>query len=141
MIANTANPVIIDGDTGRIDPHALYPQALRRPPALRTPLPVYRAYRAARSVQLSGVGLLRRIAADPYWVLVALKRVAQLGAVALVAWVGWEIYLAVVAVGEWFNYYGRSIIAVAVCVVLLGLLGGGTAVAKCAGLHCGGCKG
>jgi hypothetical protein len=73
---------------------------------------------------------------DPYWILVTLTVVLSLS---LMATVIYGVIQITLAIGQWLHAHGATLGALAVLIIALMLCGGATA-AKCAGIHCGGCK-
>lgn len=86
-------------------------------------------------------GLIRRVIDDPYWVLITLASALGL---AIVGTIVYGVTQIVLAVEQWWSENGHTVVStgqtILVVIVLLALCGGGAA-AKCAGIHCGGCKG
>jgi hypothetical protein len=81
--------------------------------------------------------LLRRALDDPYWILMALTAVLGLSITATVVYGIIHIRLAI---GQWLHANGAVLGAITALIITLMLCGGATA-AKCAGIHCGRCKG
>jgi small-conductance mechanosensitive channel len=81
--------------------------------------------------------LLRRAIDDPFWILITMTTVLGLSIAATVIYGVIQIALAI---AEWFHANGTTLAAITTLVLLLMLCGGATA-AKCAGIHCGGCRG
>lgn len=83
-------------------------------------------------------GRLRLLLEDPYWLLYGVAVTVPLAIVATLAYGLAEI---VISVYRFFAEYGQSLASIAVVIIIALVLGGGRKVAKCAGVHCGGCKG
>ena len=81
--------------------------------------------------------VLRRAIEDPYWILMTLMAALGLSISATVIYGIVEIMLAVT---EWVSVNGTTIAAATTLIIVLAMFGGATA-AKCAGIHCRGCKG
>jgi hypothetical protein len=81
--------------------------------------------------------LLRRAIDDPFWILMTLTGTLVLSIIGTAVYGAIQIMLAV---AEWFSLNRTTILGGIVLIILLALCGGATA-AKCAGIHCGGCKG
>lgn len=85
--------------------------------------------------------LRQGILEDPYWLLMGIGSALALGIVGTAIY---GIIQVAIAVEGWWSANGHTVASTAggvlVLVVLLALCGGG-AVAKCGGIHCGGCKG
>lgn len=79
----------------------------------------------------------RRRHVDVEWVIVG---VGSLICVAVAGLAAYALVLAVIAVGNFLHTYGPAILGGLALVGLL-MLCGGAKVARCAGLHCGGCRG
>jgi hypothetical protein len=83
--------------------------------------------------------LLRRAIDDPYWILMTLTVALGLSIVATVVYGAIQIILTVDA---WLHANAptiRTISGITVLIVLVMICGGAKA-AKCAGIHCGGCR-
>lgn len=80
--------------------------------------------------------LLRRAIDDPFWILGALTVALGLSITAVVVYGVTQITLAI---AEWLDANGTTI-AGAVLLISLVMLCGGVTAAKCAGIHCGGCR-
>ncbi len=81
--------------------------------------------------------LFRRASEDPYWILMTLMAAIGLAITATVIYGVVEITLAV---AEWVSVNGTTMAAITTLIIVLVMCGGATA-AKCAGIHCRGCKG
>jgi hypothetical protein len=81
--------------------------------------------------------VFRRAIEDPYWILMTLMTALGLSITATVIYGTVQIMLAV---AEWVSVHGTTIAAITTLLIVLTMCGGATA-AKCAGIHCGGCKG
>jgi hypothetical protein len=81
--------------------------------------------------------LLRRAIDDPFWILITMTTVLGLSIAATVMYGVIQIALAI---AEWFHANGTTLAAITTLVLLL-MLCGGVRAAKCAGIHCGGCRG
>lgn len=79
--------------------------------------------------------MLRRVVDDPYWALVTLM--AALG-VSITATVAYGVTQITLLVAQWLRVNGGTVATVIVIVLLVVCAGGTTA--RCAGIHCGGCK-
>jgi len=79
--------------------------------------------------------MLRRVVDDPYWALVTLM--AALG-VSITATVAYGVTQITLLVAQWLRVNGGTV-ATVIVIVLLAVCAGGT-TARCAGIHCGGCK-
>jgi hypothetical protein len=80
--------------------------------------------------------LLRRAIEDPYWILMTLMAVLGLSITATVVY---GIIQITLAIGHWFTTNGTTLGTIAALAILV-MLCGGTSAAKCAGIHCGGCR-
>jgi hypothetical protein len=80
--------------------------------------------------------LLRRAIDDPYWILMTLTAAIGLAITATVIYGAIQIILAV---GAWLHANAPPLGGVAVLIILV-LICGGAKAAKCAGIHCGGCR-
>jgi uncharacterized BrkB/YihY/UPF0761 family membrane protein len=80
--------------------------------------------------------LLRRAIDDPYWILMTLTVALGLSIVATVVYGAIQIILTI---GAWLHANATTIGGVAVLIILVMVCGGAKA-AKCAGIHCGGCR-
>jgi hypothetical protein len=80
--------------------------------------------------------LLRRMIDDPYWILMTLT--LGLGVV-ITATVVYGAIQIIVTVGAWLDANATTIGGVTALIILV-MLCGGVKAAKCAGLHCGGCR-
>jgi hypothetical protein len=74
---------------------------------------------------------------DRYWILMTL--VVGLG-LSITATVVYGVIQITLAIAAWLHANGTTIAGVMVGIILL-MLCGGTTAAKCAGIHCGGCRG
>ena len=81
--------------------------------------------------------LFRRAMDDPYWILMTL--IAALG-LSITATVIYGVVQITLAIGQWLHANSTTITGVIVLILLL-MLCGGTTAAKCAGIHCGRCRG
>jgi hypothetical protein len=81
--------------------------------------------------------LLRRAIEDPYWILMTLM--VALG-LSIMATVVYGVIQMTLAIGHWFQAHGTTLAGIA-ALIIAGMLCGGASAAKCAGIHCGGCKG
>ncbi len=73
---------------------------------------------------------------DPYWILMTLTVALGLAIIATVVYGAIQIILTI---GAWLHANAPTIGGVAVLIVMVMLCGGAKA-AKCAGIHCGGCR-
>jgi hypothetical protein len=80
-------------------------------------------------------GVLRRVVDDPYWALVTLMATL---AVSITATVAYGVTQITLLVAQWLGANGGTV-ATVIVIVLLAVCAGGT-TARCAGIHCGGCK-
>jgi uncharacterized BrkB/YihY/UPF0761 family membrane protein len=80
--------------------------------------------------------LLRRAIDDPYWILMTLTAATGLAIIATVVYGAIQIILTV---GAWLHANATTIGGV-IALIILVILCGGAKAAKCAGIHCGGCK-
>jgi uncharacterized BrkB/YihY/UPF0761 family membrane protein len=80
--------------------------------------------------------LLRRAIDDPYWILMTLTAAIGLSITATVIYGAIQIILTV---GAWLRANAPTLGGVAVLIILMMICGGAKA-AKCAGIHCGGCR-
>jgi hypothetical protein len=74
---------------------------------------------------------------DPFWILMTLTVALGLSIAATVIYGVIQIALTV---AEWFSANGATIGTITALIMVLALCGGAS-VAKCAGIHCGGCRG
>jgi hypothetical protein len=83
--------------------------------------------------------LLRRAIDDPYWILMTLTAVIGLSIIAAVIYGAIQIILTVDA---WLHANAPTLgtIGVAIALIILVMICGGAKAAKCAGIHCGGCR-
>ena len=81
--------------------------------------------------------LWRRVIDDPYWILMILAIVLALSITATGVYGLIQITLAI---SHWFTTSATTLATIIALITLLVLWGGATAV-KCAGIHCGGCRG
>jgi hypothetical protein len=83
--------------------------------------------------------LLRRAIDDPYWILMALTAAIGLAITATVIYGAIQIILTV---GAWLHANAPTIgtIGATIALIILVMLCGGAKAAKCAGIHCGGCR-
>lgn len=83
--------------------------------------------------------LLRRAIDDPYWILMTLT--AALG-LAITATVIYGAIRIILTVDAWLhaNTATLSTIGATTALILLVMICGGAKAAKCAGIHCGGCR-
>jgi hypothetical protein len=81
--------------------------------------------------------VLRRATEDPYWILMTLMVAIGLAITATVIYGTVQIILAV---AEWVSVNGTTIAVITTLIIVLAMCGGATA-AKCAGIHCRGCRG
>lgn len=121
-------PAVIDGELVPLDL-----DEIQRPFVPCEQLPAL-----APEVARDRPGRLRLLIEDPYWVLYSVTVALGVG-IAGTALYG--IVEIAISVYRFFATYGQSIASVAVLLLVLLVCGGGRKVAKCAGLHCGGCKG
>jgi hypothetical protein len=80
--------------------------------------------------------LLRRAIDDPYWILMTLTVAIGLAITATVIYGAIQIILTI---GSWLHANATTIGGVTALIILV-MLRGGAKAAKCAGIHCGGCK-
>jgi hypothetical protein len=80
--------------------------------------------------------VLQWVIEDPYWILMTLM--VALG-LSLTATVVYGVIQITLAIGRWFTTNGATVGTIAALVILV-MLCGGTSAAKCAGIHCGGCR-
>lgn len=80
--------------------------------------------------------LLRRAIEDPFWILMTLTVTLALSIAATIAYGVAQITLAV---AEWVSVYGTTLAVITILLIVLAMCGG-TRAAKCAGIHCWGCK-
>jgi hypothetical protein len=80
--------------------------------------------------------LLRRAIDDPYWILMTLTVAIGLAITATVVYGAIQIILTL---GGWLHANATTVGGVTALIILVMLFGGGKA-AKCAGIHCGGCR-
>jgi hypothetical protein len=83
--------------------------------------------------------LLRRVIDDPYWILMTLTAAIGLAIIATVVYGAIQIILTV---GAWLHANAPSIgtIGATIALIILVMICGGAKAAKCAGIHCGGCR-
>ena len=81
--------------------------------------------------------LLRRVMEDPYWILMTLMVAIGLSITTMVIY---GVVHIVLAVAEWVSVHGTTIAEITTLIIVLAMCGGASA-AKCAGIHCRGCKG
>jgi hypothetical protein len=83
--------------------------------------------------------LLRRAIDDPYWILMTLTAATGLSITATVIYGAIQIIRTVDA---WLHANAPTLgtIGATIALIILVMLCGGAKAAKCAGLHCGGCK-
>ncbi|MGH3774529.1 MAG: hypothetical protein ACRDRR_02140 [Pseudonocardiaceae bacterium] len=81
--------------------------------------------------------LLWRAIDDPYWVLMTL--IAAVG-LSITATAMYGVIQITRSIAEWFHANGATLAVITTLIILLMLCGGAT-VAKCAGIHCRGCRG
>ena len=83
--------------------------------------------------------LLRRAIDDPYWILMTLT--AALG-VSIIATVVYGAIQIILTVGAWLHANAPTIgtIGATTALIILVMVCGGAKAAKCAGIHCGGCR-
>ncbi len=81
--------------------------------------------------------VLRRAIEDPYWILMTLMAAIGLSITTMVIY---GIFQIMLAVAEWVSVHGTTIAAITTLIIVLAMCGGATA-AKCAGIHCRGCRG
>ncbi len=83
--------------------------------------------------------LLRRVIDDPYWILMTLT--AALG-LSIIATVVYGVIQIILTVGAWLHANAPTMgtIAGVTVLIILVILCGGAKAARCAGIHCGGCK-
>ena len=83
--------------------------------------------------------LLRRAIDDPYWILMTLTAAIGLAITATVIYGAIQIILTV---GAWLHANAPTIgtIGATIALIILVMLCGGVKAAKCAGIHCGGCR-
>jgi hypothetical protein len=82
--------------------------------------------------------LLRRAIDDPYWILITLMAIVGLSITATVIY---GVIQIILAIGAWFHAHGATLGAIAALIIVVMLCGGGATAVKCAGIHCGRCKG
>lgn len=80
--------------------------------------------------------LVRRILDDPYWILMTLAITLILSITATAIY---GIIQITLAIGRWFTTNGTTLGTIAALAIIV-MLCGGTTAAKCAGIHCGGCR-
>ena len=80
--------------------------------------------------------LLRCAFDDPYWILMTLA--VALG-VSILATVIYGVIQITLAIGAWLHANGTTLAGITTLIILL-MLCGGTTAAKCAGIHCPGCR-
>jgi hypothetical protein len=80
--------------------------------------------------------LLRRAIDDPYWILMTLMAATSLPITATVIY---GIVQMMLAIGEWLRVNGKTITGITILMIVL-MICGGARVAKCAGIHCRGCR-
>jgi hypothetical protein len=80
--------------------------------------------------------LFRRTLDDPYWILMTLA-ITLILSITVTAIYG--IIQIMLAIGRWFTTNGTTLGTIAALVIIV-MLCGGTTAAKCAGIHCGGCR-
>jgi hypothetical protein len=80
--------------------------------------------------------LLRRAIDDPYWILMTLT--AGIG-LSIIATIVYGAIQSILTIGAWLHANAPTIGAVTALIILMMLCGGAKA-AKCAGIHCGGCR-
>ncbi|MDQ3900484.1 MAG: hypothetical protein M3319_08590 [Actinomycetota bacterium] len=88
------------------------------------------------SATKSKQGLLRRTLDDPYWILMTLA-ITLIGSIT--ATVIYGIIQITFAIGHWLTTNGTTLGTIAALAIIV-MLCGGTTAAKCAGIHCGGCR-
>jgi hypothetical protein len=83
--------------------------------------------------------LLRRAIDDPYWILMTLTAAIGLAIVTTVVYGAIQIILTV---GAWLHANGPTLgaIGATIALIILVIVCGGAKAAKCAGIHCGGCR-
>lgn len=83
--------------------------------------------------------LLRRAIDDPYWILMILTAATGLAITATVIYRAIQIILTVDA---WLHANAPTLgtIGATTALIILVMICGGAKAAKCAGLHCGGCR-
>jgi hypothetical protein len=83
--------------------------------------------------------LFRRAIDDPYWILMTLTAAIGLAIIATVVYGALHIILTV---GAWLHANAPSIgtIGATTALFILVMICGGAKAAKCAGIHCGGCR-
>lgn len=132
-------PPILDGEVVAVDLDALQD---RVPSRIRPASRLVSAYAQSPipTIVKSKHRLLQRVIDDPYWLLMSLA--IGLG----LSIVGIAIYGVIqvgMAIRDWWMSNGHTVVSatevVILIIVVLALCGGGAA--KCAGIHCGGCKG
>jgi hypothetical protein len=101
-----------------------------------TTIPTYIRDDSIASVLEPKRNLLRRMIDDPYWILMTLT--VALG-VSITATVIYGAIQIILAIGAWLDANGTTIVGAMVLIILMMICGGAKA-AKCAGIHCGGCK-
>jgi len=80
--------------------------------------------------------LLRRAIDDPYWILMTLTVGIGLAITATVIYGAIQIILTI---GAWLDANATTVGAITALIILVMLCGGAKA-ARCAGIHCGGCR-
>jgi hypothetical protein len=101
-----------------------------------TTIPTYTRDDSIASVLKPKRNLLRRMIDDPYWIVMTLT--ATLG-VSITATVIYGAIQIILAIGAWLDANATTIGGATALIILL-MLCGGVKAAKCAGIHCGGCK-
>jgi hypothetical protein len=83
--------------------------------------------------------LLRRAIDDPYWILMTLTAATGLAITATVVYGAIQIILTI---GAWLHANAPTIgtIGATTALIILVMICGGAKAAKCAGIHCGGCR-
>jgi hypothetical protein len=83
--------------------------------------------------------LLQRAIDDPYWILMTLTAATGLAITAIVIYGAIQIILTI---GAWLHANAPTLgtIGGATALIILVMLCGGAKAAKCAGIHCGGCR-
>jgi uncharacterized BrkB/YihY/UPF0761 family membrane protein len=83
--------------------------------------------------------LLRRAIDDPYWILMTLTAAIGLSIIAAVVY---GVIQIILTVGAWLHANAHTIgtISGITVLIILVMICGGAKAAKCAGIHCGGCR-
>jgi hypothetical protein len=103
--------------------------------SITTPIPTHTYTPPAWAIEPKR-NLLRRAIDDPYWILMTLTAAIGLSITATVIYGAIQIILTV---GAWLRANAPTLDGVAVLIILM-IICGGAKAAKCAGIHCGGCR-